>query len=57
MAIDLLAGLNLSHVVVTADALHAQRVTATFIVEHGGQFVFLVKNNQPNLFAALDTLP
>lgn len=49
--------LELTGVVVTADALHTQRDTAKWIKERGGEFIFPVKNNQPNLFAALNALP
>jgi predicted transposase YbfD/YdcC len=49
--------LDLTKVVVTADPLHTQRDTAKWIKRRGGEFVLLVKNNQPSLFAALDALP
>lgn len=49
--------LDLTNVVITADPLHTQRDTATWIKSRGGEFVLLVKNNQPSLFAALDVLP
>jgi len=49
----LLAGLDLSGVVVTADALHTQRTTARHLVaDRGAHYVLTVKGNQPSLFAA-----
>jgi len=53
----LLAGLDLTAVVVTADALHCQRETAAFITDAGGDFVLTVKANQPGLRSALKQLP
>jgi hypothetical protein len=41
---------NLSGKVVTGDALHAQRKTARQIVEHGGEYLLKIKNNQPKVF-------
>jgi predicted transposase YbfD/YdcC len=44
--------------VVTADAMHAQRDHADFIVdERGGDYLLGVKSNQPKLADALDALP
>jgi len=37
---------NLSGKVVTGDALHAQRMTSRLIVEHGGEYLLKIKNNQ-----------
>jgi predicted transposase YbfD/YdcC len=48
---------DLAEVVVTADALHTQRATACYLHDRGAEFVFCVKENQPKLFAALNTLP
>jgi predicted transposase YbfD/YdcC len=49
----LLAGLDLSNVVVTADALHTQRETARHLVaDRNAHYVLTVKGNQPSLFAA-----
>lgn len=53
----LLAGFDLTGVVVTMDAMHTQTDTATAIVEAGGDYVFTVKANQPNLYAACKKLP
>jgi predicted transposase YbfD/YdcC len=48
---------DLTKVVVTADALHTQRATARYLHQRGAEFVFCVKENQPKLFTALNTLP
>lgn len=53
----LLAGFNLDAVVVTVDAMHTQTGTARVIVDGGGDYVFTVKGNQPNLYAACKALP
>jgi predicted transposase YbfD/YdcC len=50
----LLDALDLTDVVITADCLHTQRATATYLHGRGAAFVFTVKENQPRLFAALD---
>jgi len=53
----LLEPLDLTGAVVTADAMHAQRDHARFLVEEkGADFVFTVKANQPDLAEALQTL-
>ena len=53
----LLAGLDLSDVVVTADALHTQRETARHLVgDRDAHYVLTVKGNQPSLFAACQQL-
>lgn len=54
---DLLGMMDLSDVVVTADALHTQKETATFITERGGDYLLTVKRNQPSLFKALAAPP
>jgi predicted transposase YbfD/YdcC len=49
----LLAGLDLTGVVVTADALHTQRETARHLVDdRNAHYVLTVKGNQPHLLAA-----
>lgn len=49
----LLEGLDLAGTVVTADAMHAQREHARFVVEEkGAHYLFGVKDNQPSLAAA-----
>ncbi|MEU9832584.1 ISAs1 family transposase [Streptosporangium sp. NPDC048047] len=45
----LLSGLELSHAVITADALHTQIEHARQIIAAGGHYIFLVKGNQPTL--------
>lgn len=50
-------GADLNNMVITADALHTQRGHAEYLHSRGAQFVLTVKQNQPTLFAALDTLP
>jgi predicted transposase YbfD/YdcC len=45
----LLEGLELTDVVVTADAMHTQREHAAFLSGRGAHFVFGVKDNQPTL--------
>ena len=57
MAATVLAGLDLNGTVVTADALHTVKATATYILGRGGQFVLPVKENRQALFDALDALP
>jgi hypothetical protein len=53
----LLAPLDLAGKVVTADALHAQREHAKFLVEEkGADYLFTVKANQPILLADLKAL-
>lgn len=54
---DLLAPMDLAGVVVTADALHCQRDTATWLTERGADYVLTVKGNQPGLRTALKALP
>ena len=51
------AGVDLTQAVITADALHTQRVHAEYLHSVGAQFVLTAKHNQPRLFAALDALP
>ena len=53
----LLAGFDLTGVVVTVDAMHTQTDTAQLIVDAGGDYVFTVKGNQPKLYAACKALP
>ncbi len=54
---DLLSGMDLAEVVVTADALHCQRDTATWLIGRGADYVLTVKANQPGLRTALKDLP
>jgi predicted transposase YbfD/YdcC len=54
----LLAGLDLSAVVVTADALHTHADAAEFLVtQKQANYLFVVKANQPTLLARLKRLP
>jgi predicted transposase YbfD/YdcC len=57
MAVVVLGQIDLEGKVVTADALHTVKATADHIHEHGGEFVFPVKENRRALFDALDALP
>jgi predicted transposase YbfD/YdcC len=49
--------IDLEGKVVTADALHTVKATASHIHERGGEFVLPVKENRRALFDALDALP
>jgi hypothetical protein len=54
----LLAPLDLAGAVATADALHAQREHAQFLVtEKNAHYILTIKNNQPSLHAQLKSLP
>jgi predicted transposase YbfD/YdcC len=54
----LLAPLDLAGAVVTADAMHAQREHAQFLVtQKHAHYILTVKNNQPSLHAQLKALP
>jgi predicted transposase YbfD/YdcC len=48
---------DLDGVLVTADALHAQREHATWLHGHGAHYLVTVKGNQPGLLAQLRSLP
>ena len=49
---------SLAGSVVTADAMHAQRDHAAFLVdEMGGDYLVGVKSNQPSLQEAVESLP
>jgi len=54
----LLADVDISGALVTADAMHLQRQTARYLVEdkHADYLFTAVKDNQPGLLAALDAL-
>lgn len=54
---DLLEPMDLIGTVVTADALHCQRETATWLTDRGADYVLTVKGNQPGLRNALKNLP
>ena len=53
---DLLASLVLDGKVVTVDALLTQREVAQTIIERGGDYVMIVKGNQPNLQEEIATV-
>ena len=53
----MLARLDLTGTVLTADALHTVKATAELIRSRGGHFVLPVKENRETLFDALDALP
>ena len=54
----LLAELDLTGCVITADALHTQRDHAEFLVQDKkAHYIFIVKKNQPGLHAQLKNLP
>jgi predicted transposase YbfD/YdcC len=48
---------DLNQVLVTADALHAQREHATWLAARGGHYLVTVKGNQPSLLRQLRSLP
>jgi hypothetical protein len=52
-AIPLLQQVELSDVLVTGDAMFAQRLLCAHIVEHGGHYLLEVKDNQPMLLLAI----
>ena len=54
----LLDRIGLSGAIVTADAMHAQREHARYLVaQRGAHYILTVKGNQPSLHAQLKTLP
>jgi predicted transposase YbfD/YdcC len=53
----LLDRLDLTNVVITADALHTQDRHAIYLNKRGGHYVFIVKHNRPKLRAQLAGLP
>lgn len=53
----LLASLDLTGAVITADALHTQKETACWLVDHQAHYVLTAKANQPRLYAQLAALP
>jgi predicted transposase YbfD/YdcC len=52
----LLEQIPLGGLVVTSDALHTQRKTARRIVDRGGDYFMVVKENQPTLYADIELL-
>jgi predicted transposase YbfD/YdcC len=53
----LLDGIDLTCVVVTADAMHTQREHADYLLGRGAHYLLTVKGNQPTLHAQLTALP
>lgn len=53
----LLASIDITSAVITADALHCQRDTAEAIIAGGGHYILTVKANQPHLHTHLKSLP
>lgn len=50
----LLTGIDLTGVVITGDAAHAQHATAAYLTrERGGEYALTVKGNQPTLLAQI----
>ena len=56
VAPQILAQLDLQGVLVTGDAMFAQRTLSTQIVEAGGDYCWIVKENQPTLYDDLRLL-
>jgi len=56
VARQLLASLNLEEKVVVGDAMHTQRGLSSQIVDAGGDYLWIVKDNQPKTRAALEQL-
>ena len=54
---DLLNSMDITDAVVSADAMHCQRETASHITSRGAHYVLTVKANQPTLRAACKALP
>ena len=58
MFATLLDRIDLAGAVITADALHAQRGHAEYLVtQRGAHYLLTVKGNQPGLHAQLAALP
>jgi predicted transposase YbfD/YdcC len=56
MFAPLLDPIDIAGMPITANCLHTQRKHAIYLYKRDADFVFCVKDNQPNLFAALDVL-
>src|ERR687883_47499 len=52
-AVPLLREVDLREVLVTGDAMFAQRSLCAHIIEHGGHYLLEVKDNQPALLLAI----
>jgi len=57
MFTTLLDRIDIAGAIITADAMHAQRAHAEYLVRRGAHFVLTVKRNQPQLHARLAALP
>ncbi|MFD8097895.1 ISAs1 family transposase [Streptomyces malaysiensis] len=55
--IPLLEGLDLEHVVITADAAHTQHANGAWLGDHKAHYIAVVKGNHPTLLVALKKLP
>ncbi len=53
----LLDGIDITGVMVTADALHTQRAHADYLIGRGAHYLLTVKANQPRLLTQLRKLP
>jgi predicted transposase YbfD/YdcC len=53
---QLLAGRDLRGVVISSDALHTQRALAQQILDQNGDYLMMVKKNQPQLYDNIDLL-
>jgi len=53
----LLDAFDLVDRVITADAMHTQTDTATYIIDRSGHYAFTVKANQPGLYRHCKALP
>lgn len=56
VAPQLLKGLNLEEKVVVSDAMHTQRGLSSQVVDTGGDYLWVVKDNQPKTRAAIEQL-
>jgi len=52
---ELLAGRDLKGAVITLDAMNTQRGTAQLIIDQGGDYIMVVKENQPALYHDIET--
>ncbi|MFZ4276395.1 ISAs1 family transposase [Streptomyces arboris] len=53
----LLNGVDLTHAVITADALHTQHGHGAYLRSRGAHYIAVVKKNHPGLFDRVRTLP
>ncbi|WP_240797447.1 ISAs1 family transposase [Streptomyces sp. F001] len=53
----LLNAVDLTHAVITADALHTQHGHGTYLRSRGAHYIAVVKRNHPGLFDRVRTLP